>query len=131
MSCSSIAGYEVAVAQGATFYIKVVVKRDGLPVDLTGARAYFTVRHRIDDVAPILLKRSTGAGGSDAEIELLDQTTYPGQYGIKGLASDTKNLRYDKMYLWDTWIVLPNGDTGQVIGPAPFAVTPSITRFAV
>lgn len=128
MSCNDTT-YRVSVVQGASLSIDVVVKdADGALVDLTGASAYFTTRRRIDDVVRTIYKRSLLAGGSAAEIDVLDQVTYPGTYRILLVPDDTRTVRPDR-YVWDTWIQLATGELYPTVTAAPFQITPAITRF--
>lgn len=133
MTCSTAATdkYKLTVAQGSKFTLALTVRdEDGALLDLTGASVWFTVRHRTGDTAHVILKRSLAAGGSDAEVEILNQTTSKGQARVKLVTSDTNNLKPDASYVYDVFVTLTGGDGPyQVIPRSTFDILPSVTRF--
>jgi hypothetical protein len=131
LSCSTATNsrYRLTVARGSKRTILVTVRDElGNLVNLDGARLYFTVRHRTEDIATVIVKKSTLAGGSDAQIEILDQTTYRGQCRVKLLGSDTANLRPDLAYWYDMFVTLAADGPYEIIPRSEFAITATITR---
>ena len=120
-----------SVPQGASRQFRCTVRVDGLLLDLTGAKLYFTVKPRLGDVAYVLMKRSSLAGGSDAEIEILTPQTgagaVTGQFKLKLAPGDTTPLSWDAAFVCDLWVVTAAGDHYQVVAPGGFAVLPTVT----
>ena len=130
MTCSATETNKITLAQGASRTITVVCKdEDGNLVNLDGASIYMTARHRTNDTSAVIYKRNTAAGGSDAEIEILDQSTYLGYYRIKLVPTDTRLLRVDRDYVWDSWVVLASGAYYQAIPRDSLVLLASVTRF--
>lgn len=91
--------------------LAVSVNEDtGGPVNLTGAKLWFTVKARAtdDDDHALIRKRNTAAGGGDDEIEVTDAAG--GKAEIYIVPDDT--LSFDPgTYLYDIQVQLANGKT--------------------
>jgi len=87
---------------------------DNTPVDLTGAKLYFTVKQKMTDPdsSSIFQKKNTAAGGSDAEIKVIDAPG--GSAEIYIIPSDTETTDPGN-YMWDVQAVLANGKTYTVL----------------
>jgi hypothetical protein len=120
--------YTVTMRVGESFAIYVTVKdRDGALVDLTSAKAYLTAREAIDDADTTILKRTANAGGESGEVDILDQTTYKGQYRVNLVPADTEDLPHGATYVYDSWVVLSTGERLVTIPAAPFVLEPRVT----
>lgn len=137
MSCPSCSAANAAglkpaitVVRGANKTLLMTV-RDGnkQPVDLTGAKVWFTVKHRIEDVAACISKKNLLAGGVDGQILiLLPQTgAQKGQAKIFLVPADTAGMDPAESYWCDAWVQLATGEKYQVVSNRPFKVEPAVT----
>jgi hypothetical protein len=101
-----------------------VVDDSGLPVDLTGAVLYFTVKERIDDPLPLVQKKSSDA----LQIDIYDPRA--GKARIYLEPGDTQNLAL-KPRFFDVWAVLVSGRRYVVIPPSDFILQPTVTVLPV
>jgi hypothetical protein len=103
-----------------------VTKSDGTKVDLTGARAYFTVRG-LDDVV-IIAKANTAGGGSDSQIEIPDQLANAeankGKLYVKVGTTDSGRAPAP---LYADCFVIKGSEIIQVRKRTPFYITPAET----
>jgi hypothetical protein len=90
------------------------------PLDLTGATLYFTIKKEISDRLPVVKKSSLISG----QISVINAKG--GTARIKLDPEDTQNLE-PGFYVFDVWVVLPNGDRFCVTGPATFQVEFGVT----
>lgn len=131
MMCSTTATTtaSLSVVRGESKTYEVTV-RDAAKqtVDLTGAKVWFTVKERLEDISPVISKRNVAAGGSALEAEVTPQTgTTKGKLRIYLTPSDSANLDTTKTYVCDVWIELTSGKRHQVIKRRAFVVDPAVT----
>lgn len=124
-TCSSTT--ELAVTQGESATFEITVRDENkVLIDLTGSKIWFGVKHKLLDVPYAILKRNTAAGGSDAEILILDQLVpaTKGKARIFLVPDDTSSLAIDcaLQYVCDLWIELSTGKQYQVLGVVPFKI---------
>jgi len=120
----------ITVTRGENRTIRVTV-RDAAKalVNITGAKAWFTVKERIESVTPLIRKRNLAAGGADVQILItLPQTDADktGKFEIYLLPADFECLKYGVMYICDAWIELA-GKRYQVIKKRPFVIDGAVT----
>lgn len=103
----------------------------GSPVDLTGAKVWFTVKNRVEDVAAVTTKRNVAAGGIDNQVLVATQTgPTVGQFRVFIDSADTAPLDPVASLWCDVWIQLPGGppfNRQQVRGNGPIVVDPAVT----
>lgn len=137
-TCSSNASLDVdtmTVVQGAdaTFTLSVF-SADGTAYDLTGAKIYFTVKKRWKDVAVLIAKATSNAGGTDDQILMLAQTGLTkGKAQIFIVPEDTSSLSNTQVddasnYVYDAWIVTTSGKHKPVRRIKSFEIMPSVTK---
>lgn len=104
------------------------------PVPLAGAMAWFTVKHRLEDAAPVISKRSALAGGVDNQILLGPQTSpvvlLDNQFLVRGYPADTGLLDPGEVYVCDAFVQLPGGPPAgpyQVARNRGFVIDPAVT----
>jgi hypothetical protein len=83
----------------------------GNPVDLTGARVWFTVKNRVEDPAATIAKRNLTAGGVDNQILVVAPQTgvTAGQFRVLLDPADTAGLDPSATFWCDAWVQLPGG----------------------
>lgn len=134
MTCAStsatVAGAPITITRGEsrTFLMTVRdIKKQ--PVDITGAKVWFSVKNRIEDVALIIGKRNLAAGGVDGQILI----TLPQLGASLGQAmifidhADTALLDPDESYVCDVWVQLTTGKLYQVVKNRKFQINPAVT----
>jgi hypothetical protein len=106
----------IAVSQGADEVYQIAAfDSSKQPVDLTGAKGFFTVKKQWRDATAVILKRTSNAGGDDSQFIVLPQIG-----ATKGLArffvaaADTESFSADEVdnannYVYDIWLVLASG----------------------
>lgn len=103
----------------------------GSPVDLTGAKVWFTIKNRVEDVAVVTTKRNVAAGGIDNQVLIATQTgTTVGQFRVFIDSADTAPLDPAASLWCDVWIQLPGGppfNRQQVRGNGMIVVDPAVT----
>lgn len=92
----------------------------GVPVDLTGAKIYFSIKATLDDPRPLVQK------SSDAPTQVEITTPREGKAKIYLQPSDTQNLDPIE-YTFDVWAVLANSKRYPVVLPSIFRVKPGVT----
>lgn len=116
------------MARGETEVFTLEVRNAAGLVDLTNAKIYFTARG-LDD-AIVLEKKSTAAGGGDAQIEIPDQTANSnallGKAYLKIGHADS-DLRPTARWA-DCWVVTAGGEYIQIDEHSPFYITGAETR---
>lgn len=99
----------ITLVRGTDRTIKVVIQDPyGLPVDLTGATGYLTVKHYLDDAAALFTK-STGTAGQGAIA-----VPKSGVMEFYLLATDTNSLTPGS-YVYDVQVVLSTSKRYAVI----------------
>lgn len=135
MSCSraATAPTPLHVVRGASKAFLVTVSRAaGGPVDLSGARIWFTVKNRVEDVAPVIVKRNLAAGGVDNQVLISTPQTgiNLGQFTVYIDPADTSGLSPSESYWCDIFVQLPGGppiNRQQVLRNTSFVVDPAVT----
>ena len=118
----------LSVVRGASKTFSMSVKSGKTLVDLTGAKIWFTVKNRIEDVNNLILKRTLNAGGVDGQILVtIPQTGASlGQVQIFIDPADTACLDPDAQYVYDVWVQLLTGRRYQV-SQGKFMIKPAVT----
>lgn len=98
----------------------------GAPVDLSTAKISFSVKWNRDDadVDALIWKKNTAAGGSDAEIEVVDPAG--GVFDIKLIPSDTVGEEPFENFSWDIEFILTGRRITPIIGT--FVLVKDVTR---
>jgi hypothetical protein len=105
-------------------FILEVTDEAGDVVNLTGCTIYFTVKERLEEVNPLIQKKSSDA----MEIDIYDPTG--GKAKIYLNPADTQALAL-KPRTFDVWVVLSSGKRYVVIPPSDFVLKPSVTVIPV
>jgi hypothetical protein len=84
-------------------WLITIVDNNGAVVDLTNAKAYFTVKKNKETTTVEIQKRNTLAGGSDSEIEMSDPTN--GKMKIHLVPTDTSTLQ-SRSYKYDIQVII-------------------------
>jgi len=117
------------ITQGENKTLKIIVKDVAKALqDLTGYQIFFTLKKRYDDTTPLILKRSTLAGGGDTQILIvLPQTgTTKGLARIFLLPSDSTPLQVGD-YVCDCWVVDPGSIRTTIVAEKAFTIGPRVT----
>lgn len=125
-------GNAIEIYKGQTKDIQVTVTQIGqdpttgdypanIPVDLTGATVYFTVKARPGDPVTLVYKVST----TSSQITIATPTT-GGIATIHLLPLDTYKMAADT-YVFDIWVVLSTGATYPVVEVAEFIIKEPVT----
>lgn len=118
--------FKLSRGESASWTIGVVNPDKSIP-DITGCKLWFTVKCRIEDIEPIISKRTQAAGGGSTQYEILTQSgSTKGKARIKLVPSDTVSLK-PGTYWCDGWYEAPDGTRTQVIQEQEFLVEPTIT----
>ena len=115
----------VTVIRGTSKTLEMIVTdSDGKASDLTGARVVLTVKETVADTNPIIQKIS--------DFPAQAEVTVPrsGKAKIYLIPSDTQTLAI-KQYVFDVWIILPNGKRFAVVPPSIFEVQAGVTLLAL
>jgi hypothetical protein len=109
--------------RGATKQWLIQVTVDGVIVDLTGAKCYFTAKLG----ATTITKLSTAAGGGDSQIQITDAAG--GKYLIKAEHADTAAL--NGRGTCDSWVIPQTGPYSgmhiQTVEESDFIVENAVT----
>lgn len=112
----------IDVIRGISRTLVLTVKDShGEVVDLTSARVVFTVKCKLSDVDPTILKDSDKG---ITEVEFTDPTK--GEAKIYLQPSDTQNMKPGK-YVFDVWVILAAATRHLVVGPGAFNVQAGVT----
>lgn len=117
------------ITQGEHKTLRVTVKDANKQLqNLNGWQMFFTLKKRYDDVTPLILKRSTLAGGDDTQIVfVLPQSgTTKGLARIFLLPSDSTTLEVGD-YVCDCWAVDPGGIRTTIVAEKQFTIGPRVT----
>lgn len=103
----------------------------GSPADLTGAKVWFTVKNRVEDLTTLLAKRNVAAGGVDNQVLVVSPQTgiALGQFRVLLDPADTSAL-LPAAYWCDTFVQMPGGppvNRQQVDANRQLVVDPAIT----
>jgi len=119
--------YPLTISKGETMMLTITARDStGKLADLTSAKIYLTVRTKVGVTAVTLSKKSTAAGGSSAQVEILSQSIYRGQFRVYFAPSDTLTLTA-ATYVYDCWIELASGDRYSAIDVSNFVVQSTVT----
>lgn len=105
----------------------------GVPVDLTGAKVWFTVKNRIEDPGAVVSKRNVAAGGVDNQVLVVAPQTGVslGQFRVRIDVADTSALDPVESYWCDAFVQRPGGppiDRQQVMANRPLVVDSAVTN---
>jgi hypothetical protein len=119
----------VVRGESKTFLLAVRDSKTLQPVDLTGAKVWFTTKNRIEDINAIITKKNVTAGGVDGQILITVPQTGAtmGQAQIFLDPADTAGLDSDASYWCDAWVQLATGKRSQVLSNRQFVVEPAVT----
>jgi hypothetical protein len=131
MTCSTTSTTgTITITRGENRTIRVTVRDTNKAlVDLTGAKVWFTVKERIEDVTPLIRKRNLAAGGADAEILILipqADADKKGKFEIYLLPTDTECLKSGVSYVCDAWVELV-GKRYNVVKKRTFVIEDAVT----
>lgn len=128
-SCAPASAIEVTRGESLTFLMTVVNRATKVAVDVTGAKVWFTVKNRLEDVNAIISKKNVIAGGVDGQILIVVPQTgvTTGQVEVFLDPADTAALDPEAQYWCDAWVQLPNGKRSQVVKNSPFKIDPAVT----
>ena len=104
----------------------------GTPVDLTGAKVWFTIKNRVEDPAPLVTKRNVAAGGVDNQVLVVVPQVgiAVGQFRVLLDVADTTPLDPGAAYWCDAFVQMPGGppvNRQQVSRNRQLAIDPAIT----
>lgn len=118
--------FKLSCGESASWTVSVLNPDKTVP-DLTGAKLWFTVKCRIEDLEPLISKRSQAAGGGSAQYEILTQSgATKGKARIHLVPGDTLTRKPGK-YWCDGWYEAPDGKRTQIIQEQEFLIEPTIT----
>lgn len=120
----------ISVTRGETKTLTFVARDDDKqPIDITGAKVWFNVKNRIEDVAPVISKKNVTAGGVDKQvlITLVQTGATKGQLKVFLTPPDTAGLDSTEFYWCDCWIELTTGERRQVLPNSEFKINPAVT----
>lgn len=85
--------WDFTIEQGSTFTARVTIKKNGNPVDLTGASAKFQARESIQSTST-LLEWNSGAeltlGGEDGTVDFLVDAEVTAEYSFRSAVADLR-----------------------------------------
>lgn len=112
----------LTVTRGTSMTLRLTVTDPSTnkPVDLTGGRVVLTVKGRVEDSVPLIMKTT--------DVELQAAITQPtaGIAEIYLVPTDTERKTI-KQYVFDVWVVLANGKRYAVIPPSIFDLQAGVT----
>lgn len=119
----------LTITKGEDRTFVVMAVKDGLPFDATGVKVYMTVKRQWKDVAPVLVKRTANAGGSDTQILVWNPQTddNKGRIEIYIEAADTESLDPDKNYVMDVWMVTTTNKRQPIVSIRDFKILPRVS----
>ncbi len=108
------------------------VSGPGSLVDLTGAKVWFTVKNRVEDVAALFAKKNAIAGGVDNQVlVVVPQVGIAlGQFRVLLDLADTSLLDPSAAYWCDAFVQMPGGpplNRQQVSSNRQLVVDPAVT----
>lgn len=101
-------------------------------IDVTGAKVWFTVKNRVEDVAAVVAKRNTAAGGVDNQVLIIVPQTgiALGRFKVFLDPADTSLLDPNASYWCDAFVQLPGGPPvkrRQVMRNRRLVIDPAVT----
>lgn len=104
----------------------------GSPVDLTGAKVWFTIKNRVEDAAALVSKRNAAAGGVDNQVLIVvpQAGIALGQFRVLIDVADTSLLDPRAAYWCDAFVQMPGGppiNRQQVSRNRQLVVDPAVT----
>jgi len=104
----------------------------GAPVDLTGAKVWFTVKNRVEDPAALISKRNVAAGGVDNQVLVVTPQVgiAVGQFRVLIDVADTSLLDPMAAYWCDAFVQMPGGppiNRQQVSRNRQLVIDPAVT----
>lgn len=135
MSCTACDGSQtlrVTRGESRTFLLTITNQSTKLSIDVTGAKVWFTIKNRVEDVNAIVAKKNSIAGGVDGQILItVPQTGITiGQVQVFLDPADTAGLDPEETYWCDAWVQLTTGKRYQVVSNRAFRVDPAVTSGA-
>lgn len=132
MSCTDpqVPPEPLTITRGASKTFTLVARDDDKqPMDLTGAKVWFTVKNRIEDIAAVISKKNLTAGGTDVQILITPTQTgaTKGQYKVMLAPPDTAGLDPEMVYWCDAWVETTAGARYQVMQNTTFKIDPAVT----
>lgn len=121
---------EITQGESKTWSLLVTQTTSKTAQNLQGAQVYFTVKSRFENAAPLISKRTAGAGGSDTEVFIVSpQSTAvnTGRVYIYLLPEDTAKLKTGVDYVFDAWVILGSGEHRPVLRGGRLTVNPRVT----
>jgi hypothetical protein len=128
MSCDCPLGISIFAGRDYTAKFTLTTSNPfpSTPYDLTGARAWLTVKEETDsDADTVILKRNYLAGGDNTEINIIDPSN--GILEVYFIPDDTKTLQ-DGGYWFDLVIENADGKTIQAVAPSRFNIKYTVTK---
>lgn len=128
MSCDCSSG--ISIFSGRDYTAKFTLTTNNpspsTPYDLTGAKAWLTVKAETDaDAETVIEKKNDLAGGDDTEINIIDPTN--GILEVYFIPVDTNTLQ-DGGYWFDLVIENADGKRIQAIIPSRFNIKYTVTK---
>lgn len=104
----------------------------GVPVDLTGAKVWFTIKNRVEDVGALVTKRNAAAGGVDNQVLVVAPQVgiVVGYFRVLLDVADTTPFDPGASFWCDAFVQMPGGppvDRQQVAASRQLVVDPAIT----
>ena len=111
--------------QGASKTLQVTIQYpDGKPVVLQDVKLIFTMKRKVEDALPLIVKTS------DLVTEILITNIKAGKARIYIQSGDTAWLT-PQDYTYDIWLIFTlTNKRHPVVRPSVLELTPSVTRFA-
>jgi len=128
-ACDGSTTLHITRGESGTFLLTVTNQTTNVPIDITGAKVWFTVKNRVEDVNAIIAKKNLAAGGVDGQILItLPQTGLAiGQAQVFIDPADTAGLDPEQTYWCDAWVQITTNKRYQVIANTPFTIDPAVT----
>ncbi len=119
--------YVITRGESASWTVSVK-NPDKTTPDLTGAKLWFTVKCRIEDVELLMSKRTPAAGGGSDQFEILNQSDplLKGKARFKFVPADTANMK-PGTYWCDGFYEDALGNRKQIIADQEFVIEPAVT----
>jgi hypothetical protein len=103
----------------------------GVPIDLTGAKVWFTIKNRVEDAGGLVVKRNAAAGGVDNQIVIVPQTGIViGYFRVLLDVADTSPLDPSATFWCDAFVQMPGGppiNRQQVVANRQLVIDPTVT----
>lgn len=104
----------------------------GVPVDLTGAKVWFTIKNRVEDVGALVAKKNAAAGGVDNQVLVIvpQAGIVVGQFRVLLDVADTTPFDPGASFWCDAFVQMPGGppvNRQQVVANRQLVIDPTIT----